>query len=176
MRPSGLCLWLSALALVAASQAHAGSIGQAPPHDPARAQGAVEDFIRLVDRNDYEAYFRKRGTVLVHTDDEGFVLGEEETRAFLSAMNVVEGHPDRAPMRVKTVRVLSPDTHSPVYVVQLERERWFPHREEDLNGLIPEEEAGYRPASETWLAGFQSSRLFTFRRVNELWRLALERD
>jgi hypothetical protein len=168
-------LGLAAFATVAVP-AHAGSITQARPHDPARAKAEVEKFVKIVDRGDYEAYSRRPGTVLVFTDDQGFVLGEDEKRAFLEAMNGVDGHPDRAPIRVRRMRLLSPDPYGPVYVVELERERWFPRREEELNGLMPEEEAGYRSASETWLAGFLSDDLFTFRKVDELWRLTLERD
>jgi hypothetical protein len=171
----GLCL-VSGLAVAAASPANAGSIAQAPPHDPARARATVERFVKLVDGNDYDAYRRAPGMVLVFTDDHGHVLGEEETRAFLNAMNASEGQPDRTPIRVRSMRILSKDKHTPVYVVRLERDRWFPHRDEDLNGLIPEEAAGYRSAMETWLAGFQSNQLFTFRRVDELWRLGWERD
>jgi hypothetical protein len=171
------CGLLLAVAIpFAPARMSASTVTGAPPHDPARARGAIERFVALIDRNDYSAWLRRSDLVVVFTNEHGHVLGEQETRAFLAALNGDEAHPDRAPLGVASVRRLDDDRYNPLYLVRIERERWFAASEEEFNGLVPAREAGYRPSSETWLVQFSSNELSTFREVPELWRLTRERD
>jgi hypothetical protein len=166
----------SLLLALAAVPAVAGSVMRIPPHDAHRARGAVERVVALIDRNDLRAWTRAPGMVSVFTSNEGLVLGEEDTRAFLGRMNANEGRNDRAPLRVGSLRVIQRDRTSPVYLAEIVRQKWFEAREEELNGHVPPRAEGYRQVSETWLVGFVSNEVSVLREVPELWRLARGRD
>lgn len=143
-----------------ATGANATSWATIPPHDPSKACKAIEAAVaemtgRKAQSNLWPLYY---------SDEFGHVeFGERP--AFIRSMTTAEGKPDKAPIDITMVWPVGKRTAKDakaLYVVGLQRDRWFPEREGSFDPMQTEP-AGYQIDTSYWLAAFSGDQLVELR-------------
>ncbi|TFI56943.1 hypothetical protein E2493_17615 [Sphingomonas parva] len=101
---------------------------------------------------------------LFYTDEFGFVEYKERS-AFIRSMTSAEGKPDESPIIVTMVwpvgKHKAGDAKA-LYIVGLQRHRWYPEREGSLDPMQIEP-AGYQVETDYWLAAFSGNQIVELR-------------
>lgn len=145
---------------LAAAAAGATSWVTIPPHAPSSAcraiLSAVDEMTGRKPRSDLWPLF--------YSDQFGHVeYGEQE--AFIRAMTTAEGKPDNSPLAVTGVWPVGkrePTDAKALYVVGLQRDRWFPEHENSFDPMQMEP-AGFQIETSYWLVAFSGDRIIEMR-------------
>lgn len=145
---------------IVASAAGATSWGTIPPHEPSRACEAIVSAV------DGMTGARPRSDLwpLYYSDEFGHVEYAER-EAFIRSMTMSEGRPDNAPVTITGVWPVgkreAKDAKA-LYVVGLQRDKWYPEREGTFDPMQIEA-AGYQIETTYWLAAFSGDRISEMR-------------
>lgn len=140
--------------------ANATSSGIIRPHDASKACVAIEAAVA-------EMTGRSAGSDLwpLYYNDEFGHVEYGERPAFIRSMTNSEGKPDKAPVAITMVWPVGkrkPKGARALYIVGLQRDRWFPERQGTFDPMQIEP-AGYEMDTSYWLAVFVGDRLLEFR-------------
>lgn len=149
---------LLSLALLA-SASHATSWVKIPPHDPSRACPTIQAAVaQMVGKKPFDIW------PLYYNDEFGHVEYQERA-AFVSSMTTAHGQPDKTPLRITMVwPVGKRKTKDPkaLYVVGIQRYRWFPERQGSFDPMQIEP-AGYEIDTSYWLVRFSGQNILEMR-------------
>lgn len=140
--------------------AGATSLGKIPPHNPELACSAIEAAVAtMIGQREHSDVWP-----LYYSDDFGHVDYGERS-AFVRSMTSAEGKADNTPIQITAVWPVgkreAKDAKA-LYIVGLQRDRWYPEREASFDPMQTEP-AGYQIDATYWLAAFSGNRLIEFR-------------
>jgi len=151
---------LVAASLVMLSTAQATSWVKIPPHDPSKACATIETAVAQMTgaKPDFDLW------PLYFSDDFGHVEFGERA-AFIRSMTSAHDKPDNKPLRITMVwpvgKRKAKDAKA-LYVIGLQRDRWFPEREGSFDPMQIEP-AGYQIDTSYWLVTFSGQNILEVR-------------
>lgn len=154
--------------------AQALSIGSLPPHKSDRACAVVGQFFREI--LDGKAGDFDLGVSII-TDELGEV-DDDEIAALTRSLSSHDDKPDSRPAKLKELRLIAKDEHSPLYVAVLSRDQWEKNRYTDMDGMGMQEilPPSYEERRSFWIVEFSSNSVETLREAGETYQLAYRDD
>ncbi|MEO6360950.1 MAG: hypothetical protein ABIO43_10310 [Sphingomicrobium sp.] len=151
---------LTMFSLLFSTEGTATSWVKIPPHKPSEACEAIEAAVAEMTGKKPQSSLWP----LYYSDDFGHVESGERP-AFIRSMTTAEGRRDNAPIQITMVWPVGKRKASDakaLYVVGLERDKWYPEREGSFDPMQTEP-AGYQIDNSYWLVAFSADRIIEVR-------------